>query len=270
LARLQDHGVTELVLDVNTLLSGIDSTIFTESCAEYNDLATILRRPGFRRLDLALLTGRQPYEGDWSAFRSGHLRLALVQATDPEHISLRTDQTDRWPDPSVDPDRHFVPLGTVFPVDKWPRLRHFGLSQFMVRQDDLLSLLAALPATVRSVELSCLIFARGNYRDALSHMRDTLDWRGRRPSERPKLIMATPNGYVSEQTIWVDKEVNDFVYGNGPNPFLPNAFGYVRRGIGVMKDALNPFHERPNLHLRGLADAGYIKHAYNFDGQKIY
>ncbi|KAK4038019.1 hypothetical protein C8A01DRAFT_48313 [Parachaetomium inaequale] len=235
LAQFRHHNVTELIIDVNallcgtSLLTGIDSTIFTEPCAEYNDLVTVLRRPGFRRLDLALLVGRQSYQEDWSASRSGLLRRALSEAPNIEHISLRTDETQKDSDDSGAPDRHFVPRKSIFPVDKWLCLRHFGLSQFLVRQNDLLSLLAALPATLRSVELSCLIFLEGTYRGLLADMRDTLDWRGRGTRERPKVIVGLPADSISERTIWVDEQV----------------------GIGVLRDAFDPLYERPNAEYFG-------------------
>jgi hypothetical protein len=268
LAQMRGHTVKELVLDVHYLYSGIDCTIFAEPCAEYNDLVAVLRRPGFRRLDLSMLVGRQGYEQEWNAFRSGYLRLALSQAPDLEHISLATDEDEPCPQ-GDDPDAHFVPLQAIFPIDKWSRLQHFGLSKVIVRQDDLLPFLMALPATVRSVELSGLLFIQGNYPDLLTEMRDTLDWKSRKTNERPRVLVGTPTRYVSDQTIWVEEEVNDFLYSDGPNPFGPNSRRLPRRGMGVIKDAFNPFHERPNLTLSGLADAGYIKHAY-WKGQKIY
>ncbi|KAH6621141.1 hypothetical protein B0J18DRAFT_466753 [Chaetomium sp. MPI-SDFR-AT-0129] len=118
LVHVQGHHVDELVIDVVHLLSGFNCTIFAETCAEYNDFLALLRRPGFRRLDLALATPRQRYEEDWSAFRSGHLWRALAMARDMEHISLRTDDTNEnyfGPDGNTDP--HFIPLKTVFPIE---------------------------------------------------------------------------------------------------------------------------------------------------------
>jgi hypothetical protein len=296
LAKAEYCGVSELVIDVNHHLSGINCTVFSEPCVEYDNLLSILRRHGFRRLDLALMVGDQGFGEDWSALRSGYLRRALSQAPDLEHISLRTDECDTDPDWSQDPARHFVPLNTIFPVDNWQCLRHFGLSQFLVRQGDLLSTLATLPATLRSVELSHLVFLQGNYRDLLADMRDTLSWRTRGRNERPKVILAITKSPGTELNIWVDKEVNGFLYEDGTNPFKSSVGGNVLHdvgvvehvlnstspfqfqssggntvphGVGVVRDVFNPNHERPNLDRGQLADAGYIKHAY-FNGQKIY
>ena len=52
-----------------------------------------------------------------------------------------------------------IPLQTVLPPpDKWQNLRHFGLSGILVEVDEPISVLASLPKTVRSVELSMLEF----------------------------------------------------------------------------------------------------------------
>ncbi|KAK3295296.1 uncharacterized protein B0H64DRAFT_394790 [Chaetomium fimeti] len=268
LAKAERCGVSELFIDVNHLLSGINCTIFSEPSAEYDNLLNLLRRQGFRRLDLALTVGDQGYEEEWSAFRSGYLRRALSETSDLEHISLRTDEDEQDPDWSQDPVRHFVPLNTILPVDNWPFLRHFGLSQFLVRQGDLISLLARLPTTLRSVELSHLVFLQGNYRDFLGEMRDSLNWRTRARSKRPKIRLAIPIRQSSELSIWVDKEVDEFLYADGMNPFQTTDGHTVPYGVGVVRDVFNPNHERPNLSLPGLADAGYIKHVY-FNGQRI-
>ncbi|KAH6838550.1 hypothetical protein B0I37DRAFT_316717 [Chaetomium sp. MPI-CAGE-AT-0009] len=268
LAKTERRGVSELVIDVNHLLSGINCTILSEPCAEYDDLLKVIRRQGFRRLDLALTVGDQGYQEEWSALRSGLLRRALSETPDLEHISLRTDEVEKDPDGSQDPARHFVPLSAIFPVDNWPSLRHFGLSQFLVRQGDLLSLLAALPATLRSVELSHLVFLQGNYRDFLAEMRDSLNWRNRVKNERPKVTLAIPVQHRSEFSISVDEEVAQFLYEDGTNPFQSIGGNDVPYGVGVVRDVFNPNHERPNLSLPELADAGYIKHVY-FNDQRI-
>lgn len=57
---------------------------------------------------------------------------------------------------------NFALLRTIFPVEKWQDLRHFGLSNVLVREDDLLSLLALLPTTLPSVELCFITFLGGS------------------------------------------------------------------------------------------------------------
>lgn len=161
------YSVTDLIVDVNNLLTGLNAHIFNEECVEQRDLVTLLRRtnPNFRRLDLVLGVGCLEHSG-WRAFRSGCLRRTLTEAPALDHISLKTDMAD-MPDPNwmgmPAGDHHFIPLRDIFPVDIWKNLRHFGLSRFAVRQNDLLLFLQALPATLRSVELSILFFLEGNY-----------------------------------------------------------------------------------------------------------
>lgn len=259
LAEAEHCGVSELVIDVNHHPSGINCTVFSEPCVEYDNLLTILRRQGFRRLDLAVMVGEQGFSEDSHALNSGYLRRALSHAPYLEHISLRTDDYDADYDWNQDPTLNFVPLNTIFPVDNWQCLQHFGLSQFPVRQDNLLSVLAALPSTLRSVESSNLVFLQGNYCNLLVDMRDSLGWRTRGRNERPKVILAITDRYGTELSIWVDKEVNAFRYEGDTNPFQLMVEDTVPHGVGVVRDVFNPNHERPNLGLVQLADAGYIK-----------
>jgi hypothetical protein len=52
--------------------------------------------------------------------------------------------------------------------------------------------------------------------------------------------------YGSEQNIWVDREVEDFLYRDGPNPFQAAGGDTVVKGMGVVRDALDPEHGWPN------------------------
>ncbi|KUI66086.1 hypothetical protein VM1G_11418 [Cytospora mali] len=144
LAKVPEHGISRFIIDTNQLLIGINSTIFEKPCAEYNNLATLLRQPGFERIDLALAVGGQEHTG-WASLRGGWSRRALAGATDLKHL-----------------DRHFVPLRMVFPVDRWSHLSHFGLGHFIVKLPDLTSVLGALPG-LRSIELVGLLFSEGHH-----------------------------------------------------------------------------------------------------------
>ncbi|CRL30672.1 unnamed protein product [Penicillium camemberti] len=67
------HRVSELVLDVNHLSTGLDCTIFAQPCEEYDNFLSIFQTPGFCRLDLPLLVGEQEQE-DLPSFRSDYLK----------------------------------------------------------------------------------------------------------------------------------------------------------------------------------------------------
>lgn len=261
----QEHHISELVLDVNGLNTGLNCRIFENPCDEYNNLVKILQRPHFSRIDLALTVPEQDQTG-WPAFRSSLLQRALSNATGLQHVSLRTnvesdpraDATQPWSGGAI---KHFIPLRTIFPVDKWPRLRHFGLSKFLVQQADVLSLLSALPLTLRSVELSFLDFLDdgGTYQDLLTDMRDTLGWQGRAMASRPKVSIGLPLTYeVDGRAIWLDNEVYNFLYSDGENPFSVRING-VDFGKGMERDAFDPSHERPWADFADLMLLGYIK-----------
>ncbi|KPM43235.1 hypothetical protein AK830_g3358 [Neonectria ditissima] len=262
LARI-DHNVSEFVIDVGLLNTGLNGHIFDAPCKEYADLFTLLRKPGFRRVDLALLVGGQHRQG-WLAFRNGQLQRALGSAADLEHVSLVTNAHYEhvcydWEDNT---DEHFVPLRSIFPADKWPKLRHFGLSGFIVRLSDVVSLLAALPPTLRSVELSFLHFQdeHGSHRELLQAMRDTLGWRERAVGNRPKVIMGWhPMGMCmgSGRAIWIDDEVNAFIYEKGNNPFLGTHPDGLYQG-GTERDVFEPAHERPYADIHALEQLGIV------------
>lgn len=243
--------VKDLVLDVHQLPTGLTCHFFDHACPEYDQLVAVLRRPGFRRFDLALTAGGQP-SSDWVSFRNGRIRRALAETSeDLEHFHLRTDQ-GALPDLNTGLDSsglpsHFTPLLDIVPVERWSKLRHFGLSMFLVRQDDVLSLLLALPATIRTVELSflCFLVDGGSYKALLDEMRDTLDWRTRDAAVRPKVkigLKLSTSSTVDGRAIWLEREVDSFLYEGGPCLFpredCPND---VRSGDGGMiRDAFQP------------------------------
>lgn len=268
-ARCQSqHRIPEFVIDVHQLDTGLNCHIFDQPCDEYDNLVAILQQLGFRRIDLALIVLGIENE-NWRSFRNGYLGRALGRATELEHVSLTTDVCAN-PD-FRGRDRHgggsiecFIPLRSIFPVDKWPNLRHFGLSRFLVQQADVLALLAALPETLRSVELNFLMFLDdgGTYRDLTDDMRQTFGWHKRAVAARPSVSIAldvrrTPTG---GRAIWVAKEVHGFLYGDGPNPFRhvwgPNR---VLTGVGVVRDEFEPAHERPNEVYIEMVRLGYYE-----------
>ncbi|KAF5011253.1 hypothetical protein FDECE_2606 [Fusarium decemcellulare] len=247
LAEVQHHHVSELVLDNHKHLTGINHFAFHPPTEEYHNLSTVLRRPGFRRVDLSLLTGRS-IDGeaeDWDSYRNGDLHKALAGAPDLEHVVLQTDYYDHGIHGRGSMDE-FVSLFSVFPIDHWTKLKHFGLSSMQVTQSDLVSFLAKLPSTLQSVELSFLAFLQdqGNYAGLLSDIRDKLGWRDRPVDMRVKMrVLIRSKQLRVGRYISLDKEVVNYVYGLGPAPF--SATGHINRGAGVEKDEVNPHWKRP-------------------------
>lgn len=243
--QYQKPGITEIIVDTNQLLTGLNAHIFDEECAEQRDLASVLRQPNFRHLDLALAVGGLENQ-DWRAFRSGCLRRTLAEAPGLEHVRLTTDLVE-------EPDQDYIlPLCDIFPIDKWARLSHFGLSRFHVRQYDLLSFLAALPPTLRSVELSFLIWLEGNYRDLLDGMRDQLGWRDRPAEQRPRVIIGLESSlqyrHSSRRGVWGDVLVEQYLYHHGLNPFGTDrgARNQIPQGVGgVLRDSFDPEFQQP-------------------------
>ncbi len=263
--------VLEFNLDAHQLYTGINCRIFESPNPEYDQFVSLLRRPGFRRLDLALSVGAQEHF-DWRAFRSTLLKRALSE-TEPDltHLSLSTDieldiPNRHWIRP---PGGHHIPLlRAIFPVDRWPRLRHFGLSGFLVTRADLLLLLKALPPTLRSLELGNLGFLDegGHWRGLLEDVRDFLGWRDRPVPERPRVAVhdsMIENRWRSGRELWLDAAVAQFLYGGGENPFGqgqcgPNQVNLGQAGV-VVRDAFDPAYERPYMDEEDLVRLGYVK-----------
>ncbi|WQF87639.1 Putative F-box domain-containing protein [Colletotrichum destructivum] len=262
LARQASTKIQELIFDGNQVNSGLTCGIFhaPEPCVEYDDLVAMIKKPGFTTLRLNLMVGAQD-SMQYIAFRTGLLKKALE--ADLRHFTLETDEDDtleRRPRPLHWTVDHFVPLRSIFPVEAWKNLAHFGLSRFLVKQQDLLDFLAALPQTLRSVELSMLWFMKGNgnYRELLFGIRDDLGWQRR--TARPRLLIrAESYDMLSGRAIWLEDELKEFLYNGGENPYsVPSSRGMIIHaddiplapalscGFGKEKDEFEPRFERPH------------------------
>ncbi len=153
-------------------------------------------------------------------------------------------------------------------MDRWPNLRHFGLAGFLVTQDDLISLLTALPPTLRSLQLGDIYFISEdeNWRGFLVDMRDRLRWRDRPVEERPRVVIHVFNVDGQRRpgrAVWLDAEMAEFLYGEGQNPFghengrAPNQV-YMGRA-GTVRDAFDPGYERPFAEFPELIRLGFVK-----------
>ncbi|KAF7536708.1 hypothetical protein G7054_g4295 [Neopestalotiopsis clavispora] len=255
--------VKELVIDVAHLTTGLNYQFFVHPCQEYDNLLNVLRQPGFSRIDLSILADGQQFEG-WPVLFNGRLKSALDAAADLQHVSLGVLdplQLYRILYTSTSPSSDFTPLRDIFPIDRWPKLRHFGLSNLLVQQDDLLSLLAALPLTLRSVDLSFLNFMEGgDYRGLLDGMRQNLAWHERPVRERPRVFVNIRHGEQAIRYFCLDKEVDDFFYGTGENPFmLEGDRSYPQNYVSIIRDPFDPTHDRPNTGTDELIEMGIVR-----------
>ena len=262
------HHVTELIIDVNQLLSGLSCRIFDAPNQEYENFVSLLQAPNFSRLDLSLYVSGQEEE-EWHAYRSGHLRYALSQAKNLQHVSLATSLVipNCVAKPQLhntDGSEHFTPLRDIFPLDQWRHLRHFGLSRFIVTQDDLVEFLLEMPPTLRSVDLSFLCFLRhggGDYRGLLGDIKTKLKWHERRDSERVRItIYIDLNPAGAGHSIDISRETEDFVYHNGSNPFTRSGNRISRSaGVGIQRYSFIPENDRPYVGHTALIEMGYYE-----------
>ena len=66
---------------------------------------------------------------------------------------------------------------------------------------------------------------------------------------------------------WIEKEVQDFLYSGGENPFDKDYPLQFSLGVGVMKDVFESNFERPNTHgdisrEMNICKEGYYTHEY--------
>ncbi|CAG8379394.1 unnamed protein product [Penicillium salamii] len=232
----QKNDVVEFSLDSRLLRTGINCTILEDS-KEYNHLATLLKKPGFRRLDLSFTLG-----GTWESFPHQKLHDILRGAGDLEHLSLATtglDHGNEHKNLNVTP----VPLKDIFPIENWPKLQHFELSRFIVGESDMISFLSELPATLQSVKLSFLTFVdNGNdWHSFLTKMREGIregrlwsDSRRRNVTFGCRQDVSLPG-----RATWVGKEIDEYLYGDGESPFSEPPTHLPRVGYGSQKDQLD-------------------------------
>ncbi|KAJ5142663.1 uncharacterized protein N7515_001450 [Penicillium bovifimosum] len=249
------NSVSELVMTSNSIPTGINCTIFDEPCEEYNHFATVLKKPGFRRLDIALLLGgrrEEDREVCWRSLLNGRLRLALGEAKETEEFRLHASFDIMTFDVGFYPDGKPPPLQSIVPVEQWSKLRHFELAGFAISQGDCVSFLKTLPKSVRSIELSMLEFFGGGWYSMLEEIKRMVSestlWGDRDAGSRPKITIGVPLADTSPtygHGIWIEKEVEDFIYGEGENPFRKHSRNSIQSGVGVMRDALEPDFEHP-------------------------
>ncbi|CZR39231.1 uncharacterized protein FPRO_05577 [Fusarium proliferatum ET1] len=240
--------ISELVVDNQKLPTGVDYTLFDKPNEEYDSLCKIVARPGFRRLVLSLTTGyREKFDGseDWSIYTNGRISSLLAKATDLEEVVFQTNYD--WGSWFCDME-DYVSLFDIFPVDLFSagKLRHFGLSGMQVLEDDLISFLGKLPSTLRSVNLSflSLVEGHGNHATMLADIRDKLGWRHRPTSQRIKVsISMLLNIFDHGRYVCLDREVQEYIYGDGPTPFVAQE-GMIEAhftwGTGIVYDAFDP------------------------------
>ncbi|KAJ4243865.1 hypothetical protein NW762_014746 [Fusarium torreyae] len=244
--------ISELVVDNHKLPTGIDYTLFDKPNAEYDSLCNIVAQPGFRRIVLSLTTGYRPNfdAEDWDIYKNGRISNLLAKATDLEEVVLQTDYgMNSW----CCPMRDFVSLFDIFPIENLStgKLKHFGLSGMQVTQENLISFLGKLPSTLETINLSFLSMVKdhGNHATLLADLRDKIGWRHRLASQRIKVsISMILNQSNKGRYVCLDKEVQEYIYGDGPPPFVARGgkmYSYFSFGTGIVYDEFDPSFEIP-------------------------
>lgn len=241
----QHHRVSELRIDSHLLQSGLSCRLFEQTSQEYLDFITCLQHPNMKKLHLSLYV-----DFHWTAFRRNLLRNALAKTSQLEHFSLETGMDHTSYDPNDD-DNHAWPPGlkAFLPVNCWTGLQHFRLWNVPVNSTDLISTLSQLPA-LQSLELGFLFLQPGTQHELLEKMRDTLRWHERLTHPKIRFAVPIPFDLVQGRAIWIDEEVEKFLYRGGENPFEDIGYDQVCYDVGVIKDAYDPEYKRPYRHPR--------------------
>lgn len=243
LAQEPEHHVSELLIDSNQLATGLSCRLFEQRCEAYTDLVSVFGRPGFRRLHLSLHVGGQQSE-DWRGLRSGLLRTALAGAVDMQHFTIETDAD--LEDVSGD-DQAPPPLWTYIPVQQWANLQHLRLWNLWTTGPELITFLGRLPPSLRTLELGRLMFADGaEYHSLLPRIRSDAGLQARAIRPDVKIAITMRPYYREGRSVWLDTEINEFLYRGGNNPF-DFLFRYKRvplpDGVGIIRDTFLPGYE---------------------------
>ncbi|KAJ5108106.1 hypothetical protein N7456_004781 [Penicillium angulare] len=135
---------------------------------------------------------------------NGKLRGALSEAKELQE--LHASVSDHVALEEECPD---MLLHRMIPIEQWQDLRHFELSGFVICQSDLSCFLNLFPKSVRSIELVGI-------RMSLTGISEY--GRGR----------------------WVEKEVQDFIYGQGQDPSAEDLPGDIPQGLARSGIVLSP------------------------------
>lgn len=249
-------------MTANFLPTGLNCTSFDEPCEEYDHFTTVLKNPGFRRLDITLLVceeSQQGLEACWRSLLNGRLRRALCEARGMEEFRLHMTFSDAL----YTKDRYpLIPLQSIVPVEKWSNLCHLELSGLVISQDDCVSFLRTLPKSVCSIELSMLRFLdAGDWYLMLQDLRRMVF----ETTLKPRITLGLPISKSNPELgrgKWIEKEVQGFLYSEGENPFEEDYPLQVPLGVGVMKDVFEPNFERPNVHGDILREMNICKEGY--------
>ncbi|KAI1163969.1 hypothetical protein F5B18DRAFT_288924 [Nemania serpens] len=255
LARNFDSGrVIELEVNLFGFLAGLNSRLFEEPCPTLANFEWVLGRANFESLHLDLMVDNLDYED--SVFCRGLPKRALANAAGGQGLKRLALGTNY--------EEHHVTwhglLETIYDLSSLQRVEHFRHSRFPTIETDLLALLATLPLSIRTVELSFLSFFEGNHRSLLCRIRDTLGWQDRNPRPRLSLGFGEPFDRPGHAT-WIEQKVYAFLYEDGLNPFGEDPEGEpntVIYNFGIVKDAIYPEYQRPNMEWRGLVKHGYL------------
>lgn len=221
--------VPELVFDVGRFRTGLNPFMLAQPCAEHDDLALLLRQPGFRRLALSVNTTGLKHRG-WGPLSGGSLRALLAGAAGLEDLAL-TGSGDAT---EVSHLAHVVcaaPLPAMLPLDRWTRLRRLRVAMLTIATPDWITLLAALPRTIRRVEMGGLMFLSvrpPRVCDAqdyvLRQMKARLDWKNWPPDARPVVVVDSDERIrVKENGVFVDVPLFSMLYRDlPPDPYDSN------------------------------------------------
>lgn len=159
----------------------------------------------------------------WSSFQSRLLKEALEKIENTDHVSIRVHSDERWCYNHLQAHGgQWISLGSLIPVGKWQAIRHLVISGIIVDVAELISVPDAQPQTLRSVELSYLIFREDRdyrlltgYVHLLREMRSRLRWHERVEQERPVVKIHIGSWFDMGIFGCFDYYVHDYLYRGG-------------------------------------------------------
>ena len=92
-------------------------------------------------------------------------------------------------------------------------------------------------------------------------------WRDSNAASRPTITIGTSDSYGEPENYgrarWIEKEVHDFLYGDGENPIEESFPLQFPDGTGMLKDAFDTSYQRPNVKWDDLVSLNIYKESFD-------
>ncbi|PGH06968.1 hypothetical protein GX51_02006 [Blastomyces parvus] len=206
--------------------------------APKEDLMLLTMKNNLTTLEYTL-DGYIRWRADWdcNAIHKQILRMTFACARALEHFTLNMDVR-----PFHCPIRHHpVPLLDILPLEQWGSLRSLSFRCFVVKLDDFIRTLSALPSTIKSLKFHRVHFLETTWEMALYYLRDVVGWGSDANCPLPTVTISLLVESPSRRVVILRDEVKRFFERKAPNPFVSKDYTYSAYNRSINDDVLPGF-----------------------------